>query len=88
MNTAAKKKLTVKGHVVTGNLRRSGFVSQPKRVGRDSVQVTVSFPPIYAWFIENLPDGGYLYEALVEESDRVRRFIAESMKNSIAGFRG
>jgi hypothetical protein len=84
VNAEAKKKLTVKGHVVTGNLRRSGFVSEP-RVSGGVVSATISFPPEYAIYVEMLPDGGYLYEAMFEQSDRVRAYIADGMRKVVRG---
>lgn len=94
INTGAKDKLTEKNHVVTGNLRRSGHVSRDVSevhgvAGSSEVTVraVISFPPIYALKIEQLPDGGYLYEATEENAARCKNFIARSMANGLKAFR-
>lgn len=70
----AQKKITEKGHVVTGNLRRS-LNTQVTDYSTDRVKVAVGTWVAYAPKIENLPDGGFLFEAFDEERAEVLRYI-------------
>jgi len=72
----AKEILTEKGHIVTGNLRRS-ISSQVVAVNEGSVDVEVGTWLVYAPKIEALPDGGFLYPAAEETFDEVTRFLTE-----------
>lgn len=99
VNAAGKKIITDKDFIVTGTLRRSGFVSRPDLRG-DTVRVTISFPMVYAPWIEfgkrktkhgtvtmksKVP--GFLHEASVESADRVRQFVALSFRSALGAFR-
>lgn len=72
----AKEILTEKGHIVTGNLRRSintSIVENSAKVSRVQVGSFVEYAP----FVEALPDGGFLYPAVVETFDQVSRYMVE-----------
>lgn len=73
----AKEILTEKGHIVTGNLRRSittSIIENSTKVSRVQVGSFVEYAP----FVEALPDGGFLYPAVVETFDQVSRFMVEN----------
>ena len=72
----AKEIITEKGHVVTGNLRRS-INTQLLEVGTYSARVGVGTFVVYGPYIENLPDGGYLLPAAVETFPEVSKFLNE-----------
>ncbi|MDX1388210.1 MAG: hypothetical protein R3344_03420 [Acidobacteriota bacterium] len=72
-----KEILTEKGHVVTGFLRRS-LNAQVRRKSRDAVETEVGSPAEYAPFVEALPDGGFLEEALLQRIPEVTRIIRDA----------
>lgn len=72
----AKEIITEKGHVVTGNLRRS-INTQLTEVGQYSATVQVGSFVEYAPFVENLPDGGFLLPAAIETFPEVSEFLNE-----------
>jgi hypothetical protein len=72
----AKEILTEKGHVVTGNLRRS-INTQLVSVGTYSATVQVGTFVVYGPYIENLPDGGFLFPASIQTFPEVSRFLNE-----------
>jgi hypothetical protein len=71
----AKEIITEKGHVVTGNLRRS-INTQLGEVTPLKIEVLVGSFVEYAPFVENLPDGGFLFPAAVESVPAYNRFLA------------
>lgn len=73
----AQEILTEKGHVVTGNLRRS-INTQLGEVSARRVESIVGTWVIYARKIENLPDGGYLFPATEQSVGIVNRYIYEN----------
>jgi hypothetical protein len=72
----AKEILTEKGHIVTGNLRRSINTSVVESTGHRSLVAVGSFVD-YAPFVEALPDGGYLFPASEETFATVTKYLVE-----------
>lgn len=72
----AKEILTEKGHVVTGNLRRSINTSIIE-AGVSRARVDVGSFVSYAPFVEALPDGGYLFPASEQTFEQVNKFLVE-----------
>jgi hypothetical protein len=72
----AKEIITEKGHIVTGNLRRS-ITAQIGATSDDRLEVEVGTWLFYAPFVEALPDGGYLFPASEEQFPNVVRLFAE-----------
>lgn len=72
----AKEILTEKGHVVTGNLRRS-INTQIVEAQEMSVRVEVGTFVDYAIYVEALPDGGFLFPASEETFPVVTQFLFE-----------
>lgn len=71
-------------HVVTGNLRRSiqtkvGWVSSFEVVGVIGTDVP------YAPDVEALPDGGFLYPAILEVGEGVYKYVQEEIIKAIRG---
>jgi hypothetical protein len=73
----AKEILTEKGHVVTGNLRRSINTQLIDATERRVVVAVGSFVE-YAPFVERLPDGGFLFPASVETLPQTIRFVYDN----------
>ena len=65
----AQEIITEKGHVVTGNLRRS--IHTEVTVEEDKMEVQIGTNVEYAPYVEALPDGGYLFPAYWQEKDGV-----------------
>lgn len=78
----AQEILTEKGHVVTGNLRRS-INTQLVEATETRVTVAVGTFVVYGPFIESLPDDGYLYPASVQTTPQTVPFI---YRNGIAPY--
>lgn len=77
LQARAQEILTEKGHVVTGNLRRS-IATQLLEATKEKVEVAVGTHVAYAPYIESLPDGGFLFPASIETFEQVTKFIAEN----------
>lgn len=71
----AKEIITEKGHVVTGNLRRS-INTQLGEVSATRIEVLIGTWVEYAPFVEALPDGGFLFPAAIESLPAVNRYLA------------
>jgi hypothetical protein len=71
----AKEIITEKGHIVTGNLRRS-INTQVVQTG-STLAAEVGTFVFYAPFVEALPDGGYLFPASEEKFGEVTTILAE-----------
>lgn len=71
----AKEIITEKGHVVTGNLRRS-IGAQPVETSANRIAVEVGTFVEYGPFIEALPDGGFLFPASEETAGQVFELLA------------
>jgi hypothetical protein len=79
----AKEILTEKGHIVTGNLRRS-INTQIIRTGGDRLFVEVGSFLFYAPFIEALPDGGFLFPAAQQQFPAVMKLlVVEGIKPAL-----
>lgn len=85
INAQAKDNLTEKGHVVTGTLRRSGWVKDEET--RHSIRAIISFPVGYAEDVEELPDGGYLHPAIEEKTNEVYQYMQADLAEAIRSFR-
>jgi hypothetical protein len=72
----AQEIITEKGHVVTGNLKRSIHTVVEIR-SRTRVAAIVGTFVEYAPFVEALPDGGFMFEAAVQTSQQVVRYLYE-----------
>lgn len=73
---------TLIGHVQTGNLRRSikskwGFTSQFEIVGVIGTDVP------YAPYVEALPDGGFLFPALIKAGPQAVDYLKDEIKKAI-----
>jgi hypothetical protein len=82
----AKRIITEKGHVVTGALRRS--VHPEVTDWRDDyIEISVGTWLHYAKKIEDLPDGGYLFEAFerkrADALKRVERALKRVIKRNV-----
>lgn len=80
-NSAAQI-IQAKGHIVTGALWRSQ-TAQIINITRTEVEVSVGSDRSYAEFIENLPDGGFLFEAFEKQRAVVVRYINDEYKRVI-----
>lgn len=79
---SAQQILTVKGHIVTGALRRS-LTAQVTNVTLRGIEVSVGSDRAYAEDIEMLPDGGYLFEAFEKQRAVVIRYIGDEYKRAL-----
>ena len=82
--TRAKEIMTEKEHIITGNLRRSiqtkvGWVSSFEVVGVIGTDVP------YGPNIEALPDGGFLYPAVLEVGEDVYKYVQEEIIKALRG---
>lgn len=75
---SAKQILTAKGHILTGTLRRT-ISAQITKITPDYIEVSVGTWLDYAEFIENLPDGGYLFEAFEKQKQPVVDYIKKGL---------
>jgi len=80
-NSAAQI-ITAKDHVLTGALWRSQ-TAQITNVTMRTVEVSVGTDRAYAEFIENLPDGGFLFEAFEKQRAVVLQYIQDEYKKVI-----
>lgn len=78
----AQEILTEKGHIVTGNLRRS-ISAQLNTTTRNRIEVEVGTWVEYAPFVEALPDGGYLFPASEEAFPTVVQIMEERGVNAV-----
>jgi hypothetical protein len=81
VDARAKEILTEKGHVKTGTLRRSLQTTEPQKSTDGLMFVESGSDVFYSIFVELLPDGGYLYQALRE----MREAIILSLRADFAG---
>ena len=72
----AKEIITEKGHIITGSLRRS--INAQVQVNGDVVTAQVGSFMEYAEFVEDLPDGGYLFEASEQTFDEVSEYLFDN----------
>lgn len=82
MAARAKEIITEKGHIVTGNLRRS-INAQLQTNVRHRLEVEVGTFVHYAPFVEALPDGGYLFPASEETFPTVVQIFEERGVNAV-----
>ena len=78
----AQEIITEKGHVVTGNLRRS-IQGKSGMVSQYEVHGTVGTDVPYAPFIEALPDGGYLFQAYKEKMKEAENYLIVGIRQII-----
>lgn len=83
MVRAAKRKITEKGHVDTGALRRD-INAQIKKSMPTSVDVAVGCSLHYAKYVEALPDGGFLFEAVEESAAEAVRVTGAELEKAIS----
>lgn len=77
--SAAKIKITQKGHIITGTLRRSiRYITTS--ITDDIIKGKLGSHVHYAYWVENLPDGGYLLESFNEKFDTVANYIRGRLK--------
>ena len=76
----AKQILTDKGHVLTGNLRRNIKHKTPRFINLYQIEGVVGTDVPYAPYIEALPDGGYLLQAITQEGDKVNEYIKQEFR--------
>ena len=69
--TEARRILTRNGHIITGNLRRD-----IRTESTAPLKVLVGSHVAYAYFVEMLPDGGFLRPAVRRTADDVADFVA------------
>ena len=79
---SAKQILTAKGHILTGALRRSisAMITELKPM---RIEVSVGTWLEYAPLVEELPDGGFLFEAFEKQRAAVVSYIKRELKNAI-----
>ena len=82
----AQRILTEKGHVVTGNLRRS--INTQVIVQDTLLEVDIGTNVEYAPYIEALPDGGYLFPAYWAKKDEVMARLQRAVKNAMDTAKG
>lgn len=75
---------TVVGHIQTGTLRRSvqyktGWVSE------SVIDGVIGTDTPYAPYVEALPDGGFLFPAMMQTAQEAFDTIAKEMKEAIVG---
>ncbi len=78
----AKEKITVKGHIVTGALRRdinAQLASSTPTVAVVAVGVALH----YGKYVEALPDGGFLFESVEENTAEAIRVIGHELEAAI-----
>lgn len=80
----AKILLTEKGHVITGNLRRSIMV-QPLIDQNGLLEINVGTNVEYAPQIEALPDGGFLLPAFIEQHESIVRGMQAAIDQVLGG---
>lgn len=76
---SSKQILTAKGHILTGTLRRS-ITAMITELKPDRIGVSVGTWLDYAKIIEDLPDGGYLFEAFEKQRTPVVNYIKAQLK--------
>lgn len=79
IENSAKDKITQKGHIVTGALRRS-IRTVVKKMMSDVIEHSVGSELSYAYYVEVLPDGGYLWESILEKGGEVLNYIRSEFK--------
>lgn len=79
----SKLKITQKGHIVTGALRRD-IQGQTKYVTPEEVAIAIGVSLHYGKYVEALPDGGYLFEAVEENAAEAIRVIGRELERVIA----
>jgi len=77
--TRAKEILTEKGHIVTGALRRS-IISMITKIANDIIEGYIGSPMNYAYYVERLPDGGYLFPALESTFNRMVNYMVTEIR--------
>lgn len=75
----AKRTITRKGHVLTGALRGS-IHEEVTDWRKEFIEITVGTWLEYARKIENLPDGGYLFESFERKRATVLRYIENDLR--------
>ena len=80
----AKEILVEKKHIRTGNLRRS--ITSKAKLDKDTKIIGIIGTDVhYAPYVEALPDGGYLYEALREEGKKALRLFKIKIEEAVQG---
>ncbi|MFC1709503.1 HK97 gp10 family phage protein [Candidatus Omnitrophota bacterium] len=82
----AKTIITEKRHVVTGNLRR-GIKHKVGWTSSFNIEGVIGSDVPYAPYIEALPDGGFLYPALMQESQNALLYIRMQLIMAVKGVR-
>jgi len=80
--TEAKRIITEKGHIVTGNLRRS-IIGVVESIAIDIILGKIGSHLNYAYYVERLPDGGYLFEALENKFDNLVKCLSNKIAERI-----
>lgn len=70
---------TVIGHIDTGNLRRN-IKSDVAWTGDYEITAVIGTDVPYAIYVEALPDGGFLYRAVMEKSPDALKYIENELK--------
>ena len=83
----AKEILVEKRHVITGNLRRS-ITSKAYMKSDMEVEGIIGSGVDYAPYVEALPDGGYLYAALMQEGAKALIIFKAKLMGSLQGIKG
>ena len=74
MVTRAREILTENQHIITGNLRRSVRVESVS-----PFVVRIGSPVVYAYFVEVLPDGGFLRPSVREGMEGFAGYVGETI---------
>ena len=80
----AKEIITDKGHVKTGNLRRN-IKSKAGYKGMFVIEGVIGTDVPYAPYIESLPDGGFLYPALMSSGREALIYLKGELARVILG---
>ena len=67
------------GHIDTGNLRRN-IKSDVAWTGDYEITAVIGTDVPYAIYVEALPDGGFLYRAVMEKSPDALKYIENELK--------
>ena len=78
----AKEIITDKGHIITGSLRRS-IRAIVKQMVAGAIEGRIGSHLHYAYYVEALPDGGYLFQALTEKWDCAMEYLTSRINAEI-----
>lgn len=78
----AKEIITEKGHIITGNLRRS-IQYKVGWSGINEIDGVVGTDVDYSIYVEALPDGGYLFPALREKGKEALGYVEKAVVEAV-----